>query len=236
MKYIYVFLIFTSCSLLEEEVVEQFCIDPFNPNEEGYFDIECPDNYSICYGEDCYVNLYTDFEKDENGYYNIPVNHNGRFNIHIETPSLKPYCQYNGVTVIKSKFDSNTYYEIESGLSFTLPLYNPFQSLYTQGGNPIKLRDTIVTLDYFQGTIQGIVQETSIYHDVKDKMECYGWDEPFSGPTPLVTGDCKMYSKRIVGPIPNLFKGDTIKIYSQTYFDCGNFSEQKRDSLSVIII
>ena len=184
MKYIYVFLILTSCSLLEEEVIEQFCVDPFNPNEEGYFDIECPDNYSICYGEDCYINLYTDFDIDENGYYKIPVNHNGRFNIHIETPSLKPYCQYNGVTVIKSKFDSNTFYEIESGLSFTLPLYNPFQSLYTQGGNPIKLRDTIVTLDYFQGTIQGIVQETSIYHDVKDKMECYGWDEPFSGPTP----------------------------------------------------
>ena len=49
-------------------------------------------------------------------------------------------------------------------------------------------------------------------------------------------GGFKMYSKRIVGPIPNMFKGDTIKIYSQTYFDCGNFSEQKRDSLSVIII
>ena len=173
---------------------------------------------------------------DENGYYKIPVVDNGRFNVHIESSAVKQDCQYNGVSVISSSFDSNTFYEIESGLSFTLPLYNPFQSLYTQGGNPIKLKDTIVTLDYFQGTIQGIVQETSIYHDVKDKMECYGWDEPFSGPTPLVTGDCKMYSKRIVGPIPNLFKGDTIKIYSQTYFDCGNFSEQKRDSLSVIII
>ena len=62
--------------------------------------------------------------------------------------------------------------------------------------------------------------------------------DTFLNHTPQIslTGDCKMYSKRIVGPIPNLFKGDTIKIYSQTYFDCGNFSEQKRDSLSVIII
>ena len=34
MKYLYVFLILTSCSLLEEEVIEQFCFDPFNPNEE----------------------------------------------------------------------------------------------------------------------------------------------------------------------------------------------------------
>jgi len=45
-----------------------------------------------------------------------------------------------------------------------------------------------------------------------------------------------MYSKRIVGPIPNLFKGDTLKIYSETEFDCGNNSKMVRDILRVIII
>ena len=228
-----------SCDLFEEDQFEVFCSDPYDRFDEGYFAYECPDrdSYSICYGDEgCWVRLYTDYEMDENGYYRIPVVNNGRFNVHIENNAVKSECQYNVVAVIASRFDSNTYYEIESGLSFTLPLYNPFQSLYTQGGNSIKVQDTIVTLDFFQGTIQEVVQSTTLYHDVKDKRECYGWRDQNSGPTPSFTGDCLMYSKRIVGPIPNLFKGDTLKIYSETEFDCGMNSKMVRDSLSVIII
>ena len=109
-------------------------------------------------------------------------------------------------------------------------------------GDIIKVKDTIVTLDYFQGTIVPIVQETSIRHDVKDKMECYGWTNPDSGPTFYETGNCTMYSKRIVGPLIREMIGDTIKIYSLTVFSCngsnflGNRGDRRvRDSISVII-
>ena len=44
-----------------------------------------------------------------------------------------------------------------------------------------------------------------------------------------------LYSKRIVGPLIREMIGDTLKIYSETFFDCGMDSESVRDSISVII-
>lgn len=193
----------------------------------------------ICPNNNCWVKLYTDFEEDSNGYHNVIPEWfsetSGRFNLHIESSPTIVRCQYNGVTVVSSRFDSDTFWEVESGLSFTFGLYNPFESLYTQQRNIIKVRDTTVTLSYFQGEIIPIVQETSVYHDVKDKMECYGWDNPKSGTTPIETGNCVLYSKRIIGPLIREMIGDTIKIYSKTYFDCGEDFKIIKDSLNVII-
>ena len=194
---------------------------------------------SICPDGDCWVRLYTDFEEDSNGYHLVTPEWfsetSGRFNLHIESSPTIVRCQYNGVTVVSSRFDSDTFWEVESGLSFTFGLYNPFESLYTQQGNIIKVRDTTVTLNYFQGEIIPVVQETSVNHDVKNKMECFGWDDPYSGTTPLETGNCILYSKRIVGSLIREMIGDTLKIYSETFFDCGMNSESVRDSISVII-
>lgn len=193
----------------------------------------------ICPDGDCWVRLYTDFEEDSNGYHLVTPEWfsetSGRFNLHIESSPTIGRCQYNGVTVVSSRFDSDTFWEVESGLSFTFGLYNPFESLYTQQGSIIKVKDTVVTLNYFQGEIIPVVQETSVNHDVKDKMECYGWSNPKSGPTFSETGNCILYSKRIVGPLIRKMIGDTLKIYSETYFDCGMNSESVRDSISVII-
>ena len=212
-----ILLITISCSLLEKEEI----------------------NNSICPDGDCWVKLYTDFEEDSNGYHHVEPywfsETSGRFDLLIESSPTIGRCQYNGMTVVSSKFDSDTFWEVESGLSFTFGLYNPFESLYTQQGNIIKVRDTTVTIDYFQGEIIPVVQETSIYHDVKDKMECYGWSNPKSGNTPLETGNCILYSKRIVGPLIREMIGDTLKIYSETFFDCGMGSKFIRDSISVII-
>ena len=220
MKYIYSLLFlstFVSCSLLEKEEIDN----------------------SICPDGDCWVKLYTDFEEDSNGYHHVTPHWfsetSGRFDLLIESSPTIGRCQYNGMTVVSSKFDSDTFWEVESGLSFTFGLYNPFESLYTQKGNIIKVRDTTVTIDYFQGEIIPVVQETSISLDVKDKMECYGWDNPKSGPTFSETGNCILYSKRIVGPLIREMIGDTLKIYSVTLFDCGMDSESVRDSISVII-
>ena len=220
MKCIYSLLFlstFVSCSLLEKEEIDN----------------------SICPDGDCWVKLYTDFEEDSNGYHHVTPQWfsetSGRFDLLIESSPTMGRCQYNGMTVVSSKFDSDTFWEVESGLSFTFGLYNPFESLYTQQGNIIKVRDTTVTIDYFQGEIIPVVQETSIYHDVKDKMECYGWSNPKSGPKFSETGNCILYSKRIVGPLIRGMIGDTLKIYSETYFDCGMDSQSVRDSISVII-
>ena len=67
-------------------------------------------------------------------------------------------------------------------------------------------------------------------------MECCGWDNPKSGIIPLETGNCILYSKRIVGPLIKEMIGDTIKIYSETFFDCGVSLIILNDSINVIII
>ena len=112
---------------------------------------------SICPDGDCWVKLYTDFEEDSNGYHHVTPQWfsetSGRFDLLIESSPTIGRCQYNGMTVVSSRFDSDSYWEIESGLSFTFGLYNPFESFYTQQGDIIKVRDTTVTLDYFQGQI-----------------------------------------------------------------------------------
>jgi hypothetical protein len=219
LKFLFILITYTGCSLITNEELD---ID----------DSICPDG-------ECWVRLFTDFEEDSNGFYHVSPEWfsetSGRFNLHIESSPTVVRCQYGGVPVVSSRFDSDTFWEVESGLSFTFGLYNPFESLYTQQGNIIRVRDTIVTLDYFQGEIIPVVQETSIYHDVKDKMECYGWDNPKSGITPLETGNCILYSKRIVGPLIREMIGDTLKIYSETFFDCGELPVILNDSIKIII-
>ena len=44
-----------------------------------------------------------------------------------------------------------------------------------------------------------------------------------------------MYSKRIVGPLIKEMIGDTIRIYSKTFFDCGDKSKYIKDSIKIII-
>ena len=218
MKYVY-FLFFlstlVSCSLFEEETSNSSC-----PNGE------------------CWVRIYTDFEVDSNGYHHVEPfwysQNSGRFNLHIESSPTMEVCHYHGVPYVTSKFNSDTYWEVESGLSFTFGLYNPFESLYTQQGNIIKVRDTTVTIDYFQGEIIPIVQDTYIRMDIKNKIECYGEENPRMGTKLLDIEKCSLYSKRIVGPLIRDMVGDTIKIYSETWFDCSP-SKFVRDSISVII-
>ena len=212
-----IIILFYSCSFFEEN------------NSNG----------SVCPENNCWVDLYTDFEMDANGYHHVTPSWysstSGRFNIHIESSPTVSSCQYGGSVVVRSKFDSNTYWEVESGLSFVFGLYSPFKGYYNQQGKPIKVKDTVVTLDFFKGEIIPVVQNTTIVHDVKDKMECYGWTNPKSGPTPINTANCVMYSKRIVGPLIQEMIGDTITVYSQTNFDCGVVSEVVNDSINIII-
>ena len=97
MKCIYSLLFlstFVSCSLLEKEEIDN----------------------SICPDGDCWVKLYTDFEEDSNGYHHVTPQWfsetSGRFDLLIESSPTIGRCQYNGMTVVSSKFDSDTYWEV----------------------------------------------------------------------------------------------------------------------------
>ena len=193
----------------------------------------------ICPEGDCWVRLFTEFELDNNGYYHVEPEWydggTGSFKVFIDSSPTTPICQSNGVPVIQTRLDSGVYWEVESGLSFIFGIYNPFQSFNTQNGTIIRVRDTVVNIDYFQGEIVSVVQSTGVYADVKDKISCWGWTNQNSGPTVSETGNCVMLTKQLIGPLIREMIGDTITIHSETVFDCGVPNEVLRDSIRVII-
>ena len=80
---------------------------------------------------------------------------------------MRKDLRYNGVNNIVSNFSSKYNYTINN-IVFTIPLYNPFQSLSTYNGM-IKVKDTLITIDYFKGEKYPLVQPTKIYHSKKKK-------------------------------------------------------------------
>lgn len=193
----------------------------------------------VCPEGDCWVRLFTEFELDDNGYYHVEPEWysggTGSFKVFIDSSPTTTICQSNGVPVIQTRLDSDVYWEVESGLSFIFGIYNPFQSFNTQNGTIIRVRDTVVNIDYFQGEIVSVVQSTGVYADVKDKISCWGWTNQNSGPTVSETGNCVMLTKQLIGPLIREMIGDTITIHSETVFDCGAPNEVLRDSIRVII-
>ena len=193
----------------------------------------------ICPEGDCWVRLFTEFELDNNGYYHVEPEWysegTGSFKVFIDSSPTTTICQSNGVPVIQTRLDSDVYWEVESGLSFIFGIYNPFQSFNTQNGTIIRVRDTVVNIDYFQGEIVSVVQSTGVYADVKDKISCWGWTNQNSGPTVSETGNCVMLTKQLIGPLIREMIGDTITIHSETVFDCGAPFEVLSDSIRVII-
>ena len=154
---------------------------------------------SFCENENCWVKLYTEENPDENGYHHIYRTFGGtfppRFDLNIESSLMKDKYVYNNVYNVFSYFSSKWNYTVDN-IVFSLPLYNPFQSLYVYDGM-IPIRDTIVTIDYFKGEIYPVVQETRVYHSLKDDV---------------------LYSKKII-PLFEEMVDDTMTIYSDTSFD-----------------
>lgn len=186
--------------------------------------------------------LVLKYPKDLNGYYLVPLDTatiKNRFNVYVEASGLIPQYQYNGTSVIQAKFDCNTYWVLGTGggdLAVKIPLYSPFTSLYSSPyfTTPISVQNVTVILNQFRDYIIPIVQNTGIY-----------LKEYFPGslykPADEYQPDPDMYwSKRIVGPIPGYFRGDTIKIYSQVDWDAGNYTylrpteTTRRDSVQII--
>lgn len=165
------------------------------------------------------VKLYMNYPKDNNGYYHVTLDSNKEYsynNIFVEASKItNSRYIYNGASIIEGRFDSNSYWIIGENLVITLPLYNPFKSLYSSPyfTTPIPVGNKTITLSQFKNQIVPLIPETGIYFKEYDyRMDEY---EPSSN---------NLWSKRIIGPIPYSMKGDTIKVYCEVFWECGNYS------------
>ena len=173
--------------------------------------------------------------KDARGYFHYKFDRTKSFNytsVYAEaTPITNERYLYNGVSVVESEFDTDTYWVFDT-LTVTIPLYNPFRSLYSSPyfNTPLSVGTKTVTLSQYRNTIVPLIATSSTYFKNYDaRMDEY---KPSGN---------NMWTKQLIGPIPAQYRGDTIKIYVKTYWECGNYSltyperTEKIDSLSLII-
>jgi hypothetical protein len=181
------------------------------------------------------------YPKDANGFFHVPMDTTmsySRFDIYVEATKVIPAYRYNGTSVIVASFDCDSYWIISNSLAVTIPLYNPFTSLSSNAYFTTRLpvKDTTIILSQFKNYIVPIVQSTSIY--LKDYFGGSLY-KPADEYTPTDTAT-RAWSKRIIGPIPQIFKGDTIKVYGYISWDLGQYSidhpelSNKLDSIKII--
>ena len=181
------------------------------------------------------------YPKDANGYFLVPMDTTmsySRFDIYVEATKVIPSYRYNGTSVIVASFDCDSYWIISNSLAVTIPLYNPFTSLSSNAyfTSRLPVKDTTIILSQYKNYIVPIVQSTGIY--LKDYFagSLYKPADEYM-PTDPVT---RAWSKRIIGPVPKFFKGDTIKVYCDISWDLGQYSNEnaglanKLDSIKII--
>ena len=193
----------------------------------------------ICVTGECQGLMVLEFDQDENGLYHVPLDLSGqyypRFNLYVEGSKLIDECQYNSVSVVSSYFDTDTYWLLNDSVSFVLPLYNPWTSLYTNPSwdTPISIGDTTIILSQFDGYPVPIVQK-----NVRIYLGEYFSGSDFQPPDEYRPSDPDQYlwSKRIVGPIHPTLVGDTVTIYMEMIWDCGDRSISRNDFYTQIVL
>lgn len=166
------------------------------------------------------------YPQDANGYYLVPIDTTSNantFDVYIEASKLIPFYAYNGSYVIQSNFDSDSWWVLGAGagdLVVTIPLYSPFSSLYSSPyfSVPLPVKDTTITLNQYKNSIVRIVQESGVY------LKEYFAGDMYQPADEYQPEEGMYWGKRIVGPIPKYFVDDTVKIYSQMYWDAGNYT------------
>lgn len=186
--------------------------------------------------------LVMNYPKDNKGYYIVPLDtttNSNRFNIYAEASKLIPFYWYNNVSVMSVKFDSNTFFvlgTLDGDLVVHIPLYSPFTGFYSSPyyNIPLPVKNKTVILSQYANSIISVVQGTEIY------LKEYFAGNLYKPADEYKPEDGMYWSKRIVGPIPKYFQGDTITIYSETYWDAGNYTYEhpgettKIDSVKII--
>ena len=164
------------------------------------------------------------YEQDINGYYLVPIDSNSnsnRVDLYVEASELIDHYKYNGVSVIEAEFDCSSYWVLGilgSDLGIILPLYQPFGSYRFPSGKPIAVADTMMPLDQFKNSMVPMVTKYGIYLKEYFDGDMYKPADEYK-PEPGM-----LWSKKIAGPIPGYFVGDTIFVYSKIFWDCSNWS------------
>lgn len=222
MKYysLILILLLSSCSkdAIYQPPIEKY-ISPFGSKKEGEFKMSSQKHI-----------------KDNNGYYHYKFNRSIEYNytdvVGEASAISNSYYNYNNNSVIEGTFDSNSFFILGDSVSVTIPLYNPFNSLYSSPyfTYPISTKTKTIILSQFKGFIVPLVATTKTYFKQYDyRMDDY---------KPSGTN---MWTKRVIGPIPKYMIGDTIIIYGKASWDCGSYSikfpqyTHKTDSLKLII-
>ena len=174
--------------------------------------------------------------KDNNGYYHFQFNPSKDFeytNIYAEaSPVTNERYLYNGISVIEGAFDSDSYWILGENIGVKIPLYNPFRSLYTSPyfTSPLPVGTRSIVLAQYKNSIVEVVPPTKVYFKKYDsRMDEY-----------IPKGN-NLWTKRIIGPIPKYMRGDTLRIYANIAWECGNYSltyperTHKLDSINLII-
>ena len=170
--------------------------------------------------------IFIDASQDNNGYYLVDIDSSvnfNRFNIYIGANEVIDFYQYGGQSVIEATFDCDSYFILgilQQDLTIHLPLYSPFGSKYSNKtfSKPYPVGDTAIILNQFRDFISPLVQDDVIYLKEYFDGDIYKPQDEFQ---PTIGN---YWSKRIVGPIPGVFEGDTITIYCKILWEAGNYS------------
>lgn len=158
-----------------------------------------------CESGECNAYMESMFYKDSNGYYHAELDWSGvyypYFVVDVYADKTSPDYWYNGISVVRAEFDTDSYFVLEDSISFTISLYQPWLGLWTYDGVPIPYDNTTIYLNQFEGTIVPVVQSTEIYFS-EDNLGNYK-------------------SRRTVGPFPPSMIGDTISIFMKVKWDIG---------------
>jgi len=174
--------------------------------------ISCsPESFDLpCESGECSASIESSFYKDSNGYYHAELDWNSEyypyFNLDIVADKTSSQYHYNGVSVVRAQFDTDSYFVLGDSIAFTISLYQPWLGLWTYDGTPIPYENTTVYLNQFEGTIVPVVQDTEILFSEQE--------------------DGRFTTRRTVGPFPPTMIGDTISIFMKVKWDIGETYEK----------
>ena len=152
-------------------------------------------------------------EIDENGYYHVELDWDGDYYPYFSVDVVADKVENS---IVSARFDTDTYWVLGDSIAFTIPLYSPYKGLQTYQGTPIPVRDTIIYLSQFEGTILPVVQNnTRIYFNEHED---------------------DFRSKRTVGPFPPELVGDTISLYMKVMWEFDNTFIEKDEYIEKFIV
>ena len=177
----------------------------------------------VCLTGDCeavfYIDttLQPDLYQDDNGYYHINYWGPNYFTIKGNLDTLVEKNVVNGIPLTETRFDSD-YWMAINGLTFTVPLYEPFGFFYDDTfTDPVPVGDTVIKFC-----------DISKYGEVLN-IAGYSYNDNVCGTCPWSDIIMGSYSKNTYTPQQQFFLnetmvGDTLKIFIKTDFNYDTYT------------